>query len=130
MFHRNNKGAAEQPRKLTRRDIVRALVLMLIFLLITTFILVYRFLPSDVANLKLGDVAPRDILATRQIVYTSDIETGTQRERARSAIVTIYTQPDPKVARQQMNRLRYDAERILSVVNREFDYSKMKDHLL
>jgi membrane-associated HD superfamily phosphohydrolase len=54
----------------------------------------------------LGDVVPKNVLAPRQIVYTSTIETEAARERARNSISTIFSPPDPNVARQQVNRLR------------------------
>lgn len=88
------------------RQTLRAILIALIFASAGTLILVYRINPTDVVELQLGDVVPKDIVAPRQIVYTSTIETEAARERARNAVSTIYSPPDPKVARQQVERLR------------------------
>ncbi len=106
MYQKYDLPRAGQSKHLSFRDLVRNILLALIFFSATTLILVYRVLPTDVIDLKPGDVAPRDIQAPRQIVYTSEIETAAARERASSSISTIFTQPDPKVARQQIERLR------------------------
>ena len=105
MLDRHGKNAVEGKKELTGRALVRALLLALLFIVAATIALTYRFLPDDVANLQLGDVMPTDILAPRQIVYVSEVATEAERNRARNAISTIYTQPDPQVARQQITRL-------------------------
>lgn len=105
MADKYGKNAVEVKKSLTGRCIVRALLLALFFIVAATIALTYRFLPDDVANLQLGDVMPRDILAPRQIVYVSEIATEAERNRARNAISTIFTQPNPQVARQQITRL-------------------------
>jgi putative nucleotidyltransferase with HDIG domain len=97
---------AVSSRQLSSRHILRAILAALIFASAGTFILVYQFRPTDEINLERGDVAPRDILAPNQIIYDSEIETETARERARNSIPTIYSRPNPKVARQQVERLR------------------------
>lgn len=106
MFNRYGRNAEAPKKEISSRCIIRGLLLALIFFIVGTFVLTYEFLPSDVADLTLGDVAPRDIMAPRQIVYTSEIQTEAERNRARNSVSTIYTQPDPQVARQQINRLR------------------------
>lgn len=88
------------------RQVFRAILIALIFISVGVLILIYQIYPTDVVNLTLGDVASKSVVAPRQIVYTSTIETDTARERARNAIATIYKPPDPKVAREQVNRLR------------------------
>lgn len=97
-----NRGLKSTPL----RRMLRALLIALIFASAGTLILIYRITPTDVVNLKLGDVAPQDVVAPRQLVYTSTIETEAARDRARSGVSTVYSPPDPKVARQQVDRLR------------------------
>lgn len=97
-----NRGLKSTPL----RRVLRALLIALIFASAGTLILIYRITPTDVVNLKLGDVAPQDVVAPRQLVFTSTIETEAARDRARSAVSTIFNPPDPKVARQQVDRLR------------------------
>ncbi len=91
---------------ITMRQVLRAVLVALVFTGAGALILVYQIAPNDVIELKLGDVAPKDVVAPRQLVYTSTIETEAARERARNAISTIFSPPDPKVARQQVSRLR------------------------
>lgn len=88
------------------RQIVRAILIALIFASAGTLILIYQFVPTEVVKLELGDVVPKDIVAPRQVVYTSTIDTEAARDRARSLVSTVYSPPDPKVARQQVERLR------------------------
>ena len=90
------------------RCIVRGLLVALIFVSASIFILAYEFSPNedDFIELGLGDVAPRDILAPQQFEYTSEIRTEIERERKLNEVSTVYSQPDPKVARQQVDRLR------------------------
>lgn len=88
------------------RQIMRAVLIALIFASAGTLILIYQTVPTGVVELELGDVVPEDIVAPRQVVYTSTIETDAARERARTTVSTIYSPPDPKVARQQVDKLR------------------------
>ena len=55
--------------------------------------------------LQTGDVAPRDINAPRDDEYVSQVRTEETRQIAEKAVQPIYTDPDPAVARQQINRL-------------------------
>lgn len=106
MVSKYGKNASGEKKELTGRSIILALVLALFFAVAATIALTYRFLPDDLVNLQLGDVMPRDVLAPRQIVYVSEIATEAERSRAWNSVPTIYTQPDPQVARQQITRLR------------------------
>ncbi|MBN1992876.1 MAG: HDIG domain-containing protein [Anaerolineae bacterium] len=94
--------------QISGRHIWRGLLIALAFLSVSIFILVYQFAPAEdvIEDLDVGQVAPRDILAPQQFEYTSALRTEAERELRRKAISTIYTQPDPKVARQQVDRLR------------------------
>ena len=65
-----------------------------------------KFSDRATAQLDIGSVVPEDIFAPSQIVYVSEIETEAEREKARNSVSTIYTPPNPKVARQQIDRLR------------------------
>lgn len=96
-------GNSNQP---SNRMIIRALVIGVLFTLIGAFVLAYQFLPGDVVDLTVGQIAPIDIFAPSQVTYTSEIETKATRDRAQSAITMIYSPPDPQVARQQVSQLR------------------------
>jgi putative nucleotidyltransferase with HDIG domain len=52
-----------------------------------------------------GNVATRDIAAPRDDEYVSQVRTEEARQTAEKAVQPIYTDPDPAIARQQINRL-------------------------
>ncbi|RME87172.1 MAG: HDIG domain-containing protein [Anaerolineae bacterium] len=56
--------------------------------------------------LKAGDVAPRDLLAPRDIEYVSDVLTEEARQAAEHAVAPVYAPADPAIAREQIARLR------------------------
>ena len=55
--------------------------------------------------LQAGDVAPRDLQATRDHEYVSQVRTEEARQAAERAVQPVHTFPDPAVARQQIERL-------------------------
>ena len=55
--------------------------------------------------LQTGEVAPRDITAPRDDEYVSQVRTEEARQTAEKAVQPIYTDPDPAIARQQINGL-------------------------
>ncbi len=93
------------PAERTLLVVRRLLVSMaaLLFVLIATLIVAFDEVFLDfnpLANLKVGDIAPRDILAIDRS-FTSDILTAEARQTARDAIQPIFDPPDPNVAGQQ-----------------------------
>jgi putative nucleotidyltransferase with HDIG domain len=55
--------------------------------------------------LKVGDVAPRAIQAPSDLEYVSQVRTAEMRDIAEKAVQPVYTNPDPNIARQQIDRL-------------------------
>ncbi len=53
-----------------------------------------------------GEVTPRDLQAPRDVEYVSDVRTEEARAAAERSVAAVYTQPDPAIARQQIERLR------------------------
>jgi hypothetical protein len=91
---------------ISARHILRALLIAAIFIIAGTSVLAYQVASTDeFVELERGDVAPKDILAPRQIVYESASETEAARERAKNNVPTIYSPPNTHVARQQVTRL-------------------------
>jgi putative nucleotidyltransferase with HDIG domain len=62
-----------------------------------------------------GQIAARDYRAPRAISYVSEIRTEQRRRTAEQAVVPIYTLPDTRVARRQMELLRAALAYIQSV---------------
>ena len=95
--------------QISRRHIWQGVLTGLVFLSASILILANQFSPDNgvnIDNLEVGQVAPRDILAPQEFEYISQIRTQAEQELRRKSISTIYSRPDPKVARQQIERLR------------------------
>jgi len=102
----NSSRAGLPPPKKFNRDKARAALVAVIFIASGIFVLAYKISPFNVVDLKIGEVATQPVTAHQQISYTSQIETEAARERARNSVPVQYTAPDPRVAREQVNRLR------------------------
>jgi putative nucleotidyltransferase with HDIG domain len=104
----NSGRSAGHYSQISPRHITRGLLIALIFVSASIFILIYQFVPTeeDIVDLELGDVAPRDILAPQQFEYVSEMRTEAEQRGKLDSVSAIYTKPDPKVARQQVDRLR------------------------
>jgi cyclic-di-AMP phosphodiesterase PgpH len=95
--------------KIPPRQLWRGILVALIFLSGGILILASQFSPSDTITLNdltVGVVAPKDILASQEFQYISQIRTEAEKDQRRKAVSIVYTQPDPRVARQQVERLR------------------------
>ena len=57
-------------------------------------------------QLQIGEVAPHDVVAPRQIAYESQLLTERARERAAQTVTDQYDSPDSRVRRQQIERSR------------------------
>lgn len=66
-------------------------------------------------KLEVGEVSPYDIQAPGEVSYVSEVRTEEARLAAESAVVPIYTVPDPAVARQQIERLNTTLQVITSI---------------
>lgn len=99
--------AGRRARSHRRNYFLSAGLFSLLFVAGTTLILL---LPDFIANrpyqLRVGDIAPEDIRAPREITYVSQIETETAREAARAGIDDVYDAADPRVGRQQVRKAR------------------------
>jgi putative nucleotidyltransferase with HDIG domain len=93
-------------RRAFKRKMLYALLIAIGFAGLGATILIYRFPPANTVDLEKGDIARQNIVAPRQATYVSESETKAARDRARNAVQTKYSPPDPQVARQQVNRLR------------------------
>ncbi len=65
--------------------------------------------------LQAGDVAPRDMQATRDLEYVSNVRTEEARQAAEQAVLPVYTPPDPTIARKQIDQLSSTMQAISSV---------------
>ncbi len=91
------------------RYLWQGLLVAIVFMVISIGVLVSQFAATGkvvIDDLDVGEVAPQNILAPQQFEYVSEIQTEAEQERAARAVSTIYTRPDPKVAKQQVDHLR------------------------
>jgi putative nucleotidyltransferase with HDIG domain len=72
--------------------------------------------PTSV-TVDVGDVAPRDLQAPRDVEYVSSVRTDEARQSAESAVQPVFAPPDPAIARQQIERLRTVLQYITLVRN-------------
>ena len=72
--------------------------------------------PTSVA-VDVGDVAPRDLQAPRDVEYVSVVRTDEARLGAEGAVQPVFAPPDPAIARQQIERLRTVLQYITLVRN-------------
>jgi putative nucleotidyltransferase with HDIG domain len=82
-------------------------------------------------QLQVGEVAPYDLVAPRQITYESQVETERARERAAQGVLDQYDGPDGRARRQQIQRAREVLEYMTAVRSDEFAAPELKtDYLL
>jgi hypothetical protein len=72
----------------------------------TATILIVPQLAVDQVALQAGDVAPRDVKATRSLSYVSELKTEQARVDAERRVAPVYTPPDAGVSRQQVAKVR------------------------
>ncbi|GBD09817.1 Cyclic-di-AMP phosphodiesterase PgpH [Candidatus Thermoflexus japonica] len=61
---------------------------------------------------QIGQAAPQTIFAPYELRYPSAVLTEQAREAAAAQVAPIYTSPDPRIARQQVEKLRQTVEAI------------------
>lgn len=106
----NAADAAKLPqlgRPLQGEDIpwparLRVLAAWLGLVIFVTLVLVVRLPLSGQITLDVGDVAPRDVIAPRQLTYVSEIQTEQRRETAANGVPEVYDPPQARIGRQQL----------------------------
>lgn len=82
-------------------------------------------------QLAVGAVAPRDVVAPRQLTYESQVLTEQARERAAQSVADQYDSVDARIRRQQVERAREILEFITVVRNDEYATPQLQtDYLM
>jgi membrane-associated HD superfamily phosphohydrolase len=82
-------------------------------------------------QLAVGEVAPHDVVAPRQITYESQVLTERARERAGQTVADQYDSADARIRRQQVDRIREILEFITIVRNDEYATPELQtDYLM
>jgi len=107
-----NQGA---PRAASRQRFLAILLLVSVSILAFIALIQPWSLRQETLPLKVGDVAPQDLRATRDISYVSQVKTEEGRAVAERAVDPIYEPPDLFIARGQLEKLRGILSTITSV---------------
>lgn len=89
-----------------RRILPTAIVLILLYGMITLALVFPFLLNTNTALLEEGQVATQDIQAPHALTYVSTILTEQARQNAARNVSPVYTAPDTSIARAQRERLR------------------------
>ncbi|MBI5951689.1 MAG: HDIG domain-containing protein [Chloroflexi bacterium] len=109
-------------------QIVLILAVSLVSFVILTMPITLR--PTTQA-LDVGVVLQYTMQSPRDIEYVSEVRTEEARKAAESKVESVYTQPDPAIARQQIERLRTAMQYITSVrTNPELSLEERKSNLV
>ncbi|MBI5297496.1 MAG: HDIG domain-containing protein [Chloroflexi bacterium] len=96
----------------TRQPVTARLRAWQILLLLAASLGTYLLLTMPIGlrptslSVDVGEVAPRNLQAPREAEYVSEVRTEEARAAAERSVAPIYTQADPSIARQQIERLR------------------------
>jgi hypothetical protein len=93
------------PKFVSRSNFLPLLVLGCVSILTFLVLIQPWSLRQTSLSLQVGDVAPQDLRAPRDIGYASDALTEEARTAAERAVSPIYAAPDPTVARGQVDKL-------------------------
>ncbi|MCL4273044.1 MAG: HDIG domain-containing protein [Anaerolineales bacterium] len=85
---------------------------------------------SGIQTVAVGDVAQSTIQSPRDIEYVSEVRTEEARKAAESAVLPVYSSPDPAIARQQIDRLRTTLQNITAVRNSELTPAEKRTSIL
>ncbi len=103
------------PKDIPWRARARVLGLWLTATLLSIGVLVMPSPFSGQVQLQVGDVAPYDVFAPRQVTYVSDVLTRQRRELAANAVPEVYDPPQARIGRQQLTLTNHILDFIGSV---------------
>src|SRR5512143_4155238 len=83
-------------------DRLRVVGIWVLALLAGSILLVAPLPFTGQVALKVGDVAPADVVAPRQATYVSNVETQRRRDAAANGVPQVFDPPQARVARQQL----------------------------
>jgi putative nucleotidyltransferase with HDIG domain len=99
-------GTSGETHRLSWWVKLQSTLLGLGFVLLTSLVLIMQFASSDQVKLEIGDVAPRDIRAPGQKIFTSQVLTARERDRAEAMVRDIYDPPSARITRDQITHLQ------------------------
>jgi cyclic-di-AMP phosphodiesterase PgpH len=116
-----NDGATSiSQNALLKKKTASLLGAALIYIILMSAIVSSQMTMNSSTQYRVGDVAGRDILAPRRITYVSQVLTELSRQRMESTVQDFYNLPDPKIAKEQINRANSVFDYINTVRNDSF----------
>ncbi|MGC8782089.1 MAG: hypothetical protein ACP5UQ_14605, partial [Anaerolineae bacterium] len=103
------------PEDIPWRARARVLSLWLAASLLSIVVLVMPTPFSGQVQLQVGDVAPYDVFAPRQVTYVSEVLTRQRRELAANSVAEVYDPPQARIGRQQLTLTNHILDFIGSV---------------
>ncbi len=97
----------------SKQEILKLLAFAAAFIAAAVTILEIQFFPSAVSQLKVGDIAPQDIIALNSISYQSKLATEAKRTLEENKVPLYYSRPNPETARAQ----RQTADSVLNFLD-------------
>lgn len=107
--------SARNTPTLTRIRIIQIILLIAVSILSFGALILPIGLDPVVETATVGDVAQATIAAPNDIEYVSEVRTEEARKAAESAVQSVYSSPDPTIARQQIERLRTTLQNITAI---------------
>ncbi|MBM4426119.1 MAG: HDIG domain-containing protein [Chloroflexi bacterium] len=98
-----------------RLRILQFILIVVVGLVSFTLLAMPIGLQPTVQNVDVGSVAQTTYQSPRDIEYVSEIRTEEARKAAETAVLPVYSSPDPAIARQQIERLRTTLQNITAV---------------
>jgi putative nucleotidyltransferase with HDIG domain len=96
----------------TRQPVTARLYALQILILVAVGLGTFALLTMPIGlrptslTVDVGEVAPRNLQAPRDVEYVSEVRTEEARAAAERASSSVFAPPDPSIARQQIERLR------------------------
>lgn len=120
-----NNQSSDRPRRDTLRTVYLSLLVITTGILILAAMLVPLTLEGETIALSLGEAAPQDILAPRDINFESDVLTLRAQDIAAENTDLVYAPPDVSIARSQVAKLR-DTLNFIEVVRAD-DFANFEE---
>jgi len=98
-----------------RLRILQFILIVVVGLVSFTLLAMPIGLQPTVQNVDVGSVAQTTYQSPRDIEYVSETRTEEARKAAETAVLPVYSSPDPAIARQQIERLRTTLQNITAV---------------
>jgi putative nucleotidyltransferase with HDIG domain len=110
----------------SKEGVFRSVLLVATAALSYVAIILPFYVNAGYTSLHTGNVATQDILASRNLTYSSDVLTKQAQEQAAAAVGPVYLSPSPDISRSQIEHLQSALDYITSVRNDTYSSESQK----